>query len=394
MGEVKTETKIVKDDLKDYFDWFYKNILESLKNACEDFLPEFFSMKLISLSKNNNILFQGDEYFVTKIKIDKTHDVFLRCSSNAVKLILGKLFNENKNFALANITELEAKIISAFSNHLCSSISQFWAPSGGIKGARVHDPGPVQKKKVTGDIIHLTFFIKDFDSNQSAKFIISIPQDLISAHNLKSGKQNFDIQDFKMSTVQVGIQAGTTAFAVKELKTLEKEDIVIFDNSNIHSMKLLYKGYEKDFKIAPNPGLVTTINDGGNNMEKTLSQNLWDSIQVEMSAEFEKVKISLGDLKTIEEGLVVDISSIYDNKVSLKVENKVIAKGELVIINDRYGVRIDEVFASEKEHEVHSAQPEAPAEVQAEAPQPSAEASSEGDKEFDYSDFELDDQDI
>lgn len=129
-------------------------------------------------------------------------------------------------------------------------------------------------------------------------------------------------------------------------------------------------------------------------MEKTLSQDLWDNIQVEMSAEFEKIKISLGDLKTIEEGLVVDISSIYDNKISLKVEKKVIAKGELVIINDRYGVRIDEVFASEKENEVHQGQEQALDETPASEPQQAPEVSAEGDKEFDYSDFELDDQDI
>ena len=47
--------------------------------------------------------------------------------------------------------------------------------------------------------------------------------------------------------------------------------------------------------------------------------NLWDSIQVDMSAEFDKVKLSLGELKSIEEGLIVDLCSVYDNKISLKV---------------------------------------------------------------------------
>ena len=69
--------------------------------------------------------------------------------------------------------------------------------------------------------------------------------------------------------------------------------------------------------------------------------NLWDSIQVDMSATFEKVKISLGELKNIEEGLVVDISSVYDNKVYLQVGGKTVAFGDLVIINDRYGVKIN-----------------------------------------------------
>ena len=36
---------------------------------------------------------------------------------------------------------------------------------------------------------------------------------------------------------------------------------------------------------------------------------------------------------------------MYDNNVTLKVEGKPIASGSLVIVNDRYGVKIDNVIA-------------------------------------------------
>lgn len=80
----------------------------------------------------------------------------------------------------------------------------------------------------------------------------------------------------------------------------------------------------------------------------SLTTNIWDNITVEIGAEFETAKITLGELKQISQGLVVDIGSIYENRVELKVENKIVAKGELVIINDRYGVKIDEVITSDK----------------------------------------------
>ena len=132
------------------------------------------------------------------------------------------------------------------------------------------------------------------------------------------------------------------------------------------------------------------------------ANNLWDSIEVEMTAEFDAVKITLGDLKSIEDGMVVDLTSIYDNKVTLKVEDKIIARGELVIVNDRYGVKINEVTAQKKEA---AAQPEeladdfeadeaevneTPAGGEEEAPA----GNDQQDEEFDYSDFELDDEDI
>ena len=214
---------------------------------------------------------------------------------------------------------------------------------------------------------------------------------LLAPESVNVATQKFDVSDFRKSKVEVSIKAGTTKFPVRDLKNLEKEDIVVFENSNLQSMSLIYKDYKKKFRITPNPGLILSIdnNDGGKNMEDhSISQNLWDNIQVEMGAEFEAVKISLGELKNIEQGLVVDITSVYDNKIFLKVENKTIAAGELVIINDRYGVRIDEVYASEKT-EVQDTSPETDHEETA-AP---AEHSGTED-EFDYSDFELDDQDI
>lgn len=388
MSEAIEEAKITfKDELYDQYNWFRECFLTSLQKSCGEFFNDSFSLRLISISKNMNILFQGDDYFVTKIRIDKQHDVLFRSSAQAIKIILDRLFGEIQNFDLAEITELEAKIISSFNDYLYKNISPF-----------LLIPAQKNQKRKNLDTIHLTFFIKDKKSEESAKLIVSIPQVLLSPSKLNIGKQSFNVSDFKTSQVSVNIKVGTTKFLLKELKTLEKEDIVVFDNSNIHSMKLIYEDYEKEFQIAPNPGLVTSIDNGGNNMtnEKPLSQSLWDNIQVEMGAEFDKVKITLGELKNIEEGLVVDISSVYNNKVSLKVENKVIAKGELIIINDRYGVRIDEVFASDKEQAEKITEANDQIQVEnptSEAPQ-AVEDNTSSDEEFDYSDFELDNQDI
>lgn len=386
LSGIETEAKTnVKDDLYRQYKWFNQSFLQSIQIAGSEFFSDVFDFRLISVSKNVNILFQGDEYFVTKIRIDKQHDVFFRCSSGAVNIILNNSLGENKKFNISNITELEAKIISSFNDYLYNSTSSFL----------LHPPPKTQKRK-NFDTVHLTFFIIDKKSNKGAKLIVSLPQVLLAPKLLELAHENFDISSFKSSKLDVKIKIGTTKFSLKELKNLEREDIVVFDNSNIHKMRLVYEDYENDFKITPNPGLITQISNngdnGGHNMEeKSLSQSLWDNIQVEMGAEFEKVKITLGELKSIEQGIVVDISSVYDNKISLKVEDKTIAKGELVIINDRYGVRIDEVFASEKNQAEQISHTSEEAQEEIEYP---TEETENSDEEFDYSDFELDDQDI
>ena len=172
------------------------------------------------------------------------------------------------------------------------------------------------------------------------------------------------------------------------------------------------------FKINPNPSLIISIdNNGGNEMEEETSvkpQNMWDSILVDVVAEFDNVKLTLGELKQISEGLVIDVGSVYENKIKLRVENQVVAIGELVILNDRYGVRIDSIKKTKEEVKT-SAPASKPASNTAEKKpaaktkaEPAAKKSavksavksannendSEEDENFDYSDFEIEDESI
>lgn len=393
--ETKSETKLSgRDELYAQYNWFYNSFFKSIQTGASEFFSELFDFKLISVSKNINILFQGDDYFVTKIRINKNHDMFFRVSEEAVKIILDEILGTNKKFQITNITELEAKIISSFNDYLYGNISRFLLP-----------PPPKTQKRKNFDTIHLTLFIKQKHSQEGAKIIVSLPQVLLAPELTHAEVEKFHNASFSSSTLKVNIKVGKTKFHVKELKNLEKGDMVVFEDSDVHTMRLVYKDFETDFRITPNPGILTSIDNdnGGHNMEKSaLSQSLWDEIQVEMGAEFEKVKITLGELKNIEEGLVLDLSSVYDNKITLKVENKAIATGELIIINDRYGVKIDEVLADEPatvapeenftnfgEYHEESVPQEA---VMHEAPPPQETANAEA--EFDYSDFELDEQDI
>ena len=170
-------------------------------------------------------------------------------------------------------------------------------------------------------------------------------------------------------------------------------------------MLLQVQDFEKEIKLNPNLGLVLPVeNEGEEQMADNKGNvNLWDTIAVEMTAHFDAVKITLGDLKKIENGMVVDLTSIYDNKVTLTVEDKPIARGELVIVNDRYGVKVDEILANAPKKPAKQAAagtedadeevPEMPAAQDGETedvPVP-AQGGGDGEDEFDYSDFELED---
>ena len=384
------------------YNWFASNYPAVVQQSSDEFFLNGLQFILMGISKNINTLMDKEAYFVTKVRIDKLHDMFFRTSEKAVGIILDRALGKpNSRFNLNKLTDLEAKIITSFNDYMFNSLSQFLSPAR------------PELKRSNFDVVHLTFLVKDTDTNEVAKFIITLPDELLNPDVVTSKSDKFDYGDFATSIIDVAIKIGTTRFKLIDVKNIDVDDIVVFDNSNTGRMVLLFNGYEKEINLNPNLGLVMPVENDGGAEEMAENTNLWDSIEVEMSAQFDTVKITLGELKNIEEGLVVDLTSIYDNKVTLSVEDKPIAKGELVIVNDRYGVKIDEVIAKTPKNGVQSEVTVSSEQTQNEVVQDDfsdetmdmEEQPSQPDNmdvgggnadedEFDYSDFELEDEDI
>ncbi len=393
IGIMSTKTKntiISYRDLYSQYGWFSDNYPPVVQDACDEFFLPGINFVLEGISKNVNSLMDKDSYFVTKICIDTNYDMFFRISQQAVSIILDRALGKAPSrFNLNRLTELESKIITSFNDFLYNSISEFLSPV------------PPTIKRLNFDVLHLTFVIKDEDTNQCGKFIITLPEDLVNAEKIISSGEKFSNNYFLSAFVDVAVRVGRLRCKLVDIKGIEVGDTVVMDDSNKNTMTLIIKGQEKNINIKPNENLKAEFeynNEGEGHMAE--DSNLWDSIEVDVVAQFDAVKITLGDLKKIEEGLVVDLTSLYNNKITLHVENKSIASGELVIINDRYGVKINEIFTDDSEstteettsnsvpnppqQEVHEEQSE-------ELPQ--QEANNE-EEEFDYSDFELEDEDI
>lgn len=397
MGNEKINSIDYKE-LYAQYNWFSNAYPPVVQASSDEFFLPGLKFILIGISKNINTLMDKDAYFVTKIRIDKLHDMFFRTSEKAIGIILDRALGKpNSRFNLNKLTDLEAKIITAFNDYMFNATSQFLTQA------------PPSLKRTNFDVVHLTFLVKDVDTNAVAKFIITLPDELLAPEVVTSQSDKFDYGDFSSSVIDVAVKVGSTKFKLIDIKNIDVDDIVVFDNSDTKHMVLKFKDYETDININPNLGLVMPVdNDGGNEEMAGENTNLWDSIEVEMDAQFDTVKITLGELKSIEKGLVVDLTSIYDNKVTLSVENKPIARGELVIVNDRYGVKIDEVIAKTpkvennlaaqmQNEEIGDTQTsdfdDSNMEFQEETPTVPAQNTDEED-EFDYSDFELEDEDI
>jgi len=408
---------------KDYH-WFYFNIYQKIQKSINEFFQKEIQLRFLGLANQENILFYGDEYFVNKIPVNKTASVMIRLSSGLVSSLLDNSLGFSENaFELKNITEIEAGLIKSFTVFAYKNIEDILVKAEASKKA-------VQSYKE----YNLTFYVK-CGNEHTGKLIITLPDYVIPKIEPVKYSDKFSIADFGKTNVFLNVGVGSAKITLNEIKAVEDGDIIVLDNSDITKMYISLDGKEVKFKINPNPSLIISIdNNGGNEMEEETSvksQNMWDSILVDIVAEFDNVKLTLGELKQISEGLVIDVGSVYENKIKLRVENQVVATGELVILNDRYGVRIDSLTKSKEEHAKTSetaaakentaaapkkapARPSAPAKSSAptrpSAPaRPSASAKrppvktaepsgdnapKEGDENFDYSDFEIEDESI
>lgn len=394
IDNVKTE---FSSSLAHAYRWFDENFTGALGTSFQEFWGKDAELKLISISENTSFLSQGEEYFVTKIRLNKELSVFIRLSKELVRILLEKILGANgKIFNIEKISELEAKILTGFSDFLYKNFSHLLIPATELP-----------KNNTNYNECNLTFFL---NSSGSGKIVIKIPVVALKPELVQGENEAFDINNYLNTTAEVNLLAGYSRIRLSDLKNLEKDDIVLLENSNSSRMVLRYGGYELDARVAPNPAIMIDYeiddgdNSGGNSYMSNI-YNMWDTIQVEIGAEFEKVKLTLGELKQISEGLVVDIGSVYDNKIDLKVEDKIVASGELVIINDRYGVKINQIFTEEKKQASVSVQDsqvdyqeyEEPVEEEydeqsyEETPMENSEVE---DEDFDYSDFDVDEDDI
>lgn len=400
MLDEKIQNSISTDQLYKEYDWYQHTFPPIVQESCDEFFDNNFKLELIGISKNINCLMDNESCFVTKIRINQEYDMFFRLTDKALDIILNKVLGQSKNkFNINKISELEAKVITSFNDFMFEHLKTV-----------LTEADPTQLKRNNFDLIHLTFIIREVEeyNKKAGKVIITLPLGLLKPEIITSNGAKFSDNSFPTSETFVDVLVGKTKFSLYDLKNLETDDVVVFENSELENITLSINGETIPVHLNPNMDiLITETTNGGDNMGDT-HQNIWDSIEVEMSAEFDAVKITLGELKDIEEGLVVDLTSLYDNNVTLKVEGKSIASGSLVIVNDRYGVKINNVIAdggnsmparkavsNNQGGELSAEETENEAEENTNLSNEEENFNNENsEEEFDYSDFELEDENI
>ena len=83
--------------------------------------------------------------------------------------------------------------------------------------------------------------------------------------------------------------------------------------------------------------------------ESQINPEVLQNIQVTLSVEVGRAMIKIRDPMRLTQGSVVELDHIAGEPLDLLVNKTVVAQGEVVLVNDRYGIRLTRVVpASER----------------------------------------------
>ena len=79
--------------------------------------------------------------------------------------------------------------------------------------------------------------------------------------------------------------------------------------------------------------------------DESQSQYVLD-IPLKVSVELGRTKILVQDLIKLHKGSVIELSKLAGEALEVLVNDKVVAKGEVIVVNEKFGIRLTDVVSS------------------------------------------------
>jgi flagellar motor switch/type III secretory pathway protein FliN len=342
--------------------------------AIAQVLQQFWGLPVrvvfFGVSARMHYFWRTDDFHVSQLMLgDETSSAqepptaLLRLSDTACSALLSQALGPRsapqKQFSFAQLSSLEATVLNEFSRDVLSVCMK----------DLIRKPG----RTVSAEQVHLIWLVDalngpEQDGNAAkqplrfkepveiGKIILSLPANAVrtDAISLLPSPEVPDLFFYHV-LAEAKLYLGSTRMTLADLNQLEPGDMVVLEDSNHTRLALVdpQSGERLFFstEIPYDPSLTIPYTQEFADMETqhavSARQNLWDNLMIEVNAEFEPIKLPLKQLKQMSEGLVVEIGDVTHNKICLQVEGKVLAWGELIIVGDKFGIRVNRVESAE-----------------------------------------------
>ena len=80
-------------------------------------------------------------------------------------------------------------------------------------------------------------------------------------------------------------------------------------------------------------------------IEKSHNMDFLLDIPLEITVELGSSKITIGDLLKLSQGSVVELNKLTDEPLDIYVNKKLMAHGEVVVVNEKFGIRLTNIVS-------------------------------------------------
>ena len=95
---------------------------------------------------------------------------------------------------------------------------------------------------------------------------------------------------------------------------------------------------------ASNPANSAVGGDSGG-LETPVNMEFLLDIPLEVTVELGRTKMLINDMLKLGQGSVIELSKLAGESLEILANQKPIARGEVVVVNEKYGVRLTEVIS-------------------------------------------------
>nr|MBF0221635.1 flagellar motor switch protein FliN [Desulfobulbaceae bacterium] len=86
-------------------------------------------------------------------------------------------------------------------------------------------------------------------------------------------------------------------------------------------------------------GVGSTDQEGAHNLDFLLD------IPLEVTVELGRTKMMINNMLHLTQGSVIELSKTAGEPVEIYVNSKLLGKGEVIVVNERFGIRITEIIS-------------------------------------------------
>jgi flagellar motor switch protein FliN/FliY len=98
-------------------------------------------------------------------------------------------------------------------------------------------------------------------------------------------------------------------------------------------------------QITPPSESSDPVPSGSGHVASELDIDFLLDVQLNIQVEVGRSQIRIEDLLELDQGSIVELQSAIGEPLDIKVNEKLVARGEIVVINDKFAVRITDIIS-------------------------------------------------